>query len=248
MPDRLPSSGRSSKATGLLLVACWAVILGVVVGVGWLLIHPLEGSVGEVDDDVARWFAHERTDRLNDLANAGTFFGDTIVELVVAPVVAMGVWIWQRSVVPALFLALVTCGVGGIYYVAVNVTPANARRSRSSTPVSPRPTAPVGPRRHGHCVVRRHRRPDVDHARAARWWVTPLLLVPLVVAVARLYQGAHHLSDVLVSLVFASVWLGTVAAAPPAGSLEAVADGTVRWRHDRGIQHLVHRPATRPVR
>ena len=50
------------------------------------------------------------------------------------------------------------------------------------------------------------------YARVARWWVTPLLLVPLVVAVARLYQGAHHLSDVLISLVFASAWLCTVAA------------------------------------
>ena len=35
-------------------------------------------------------FADGRTDRLNDLANAGTFLGDTIVELVLAPVIAFG--------------------------------------------------------------------------------------------------------------------------------------------------------------
>ncbi len=209
----LPSSGRSQKATAVLLVACWAVLLGVVAGVGWLLINPLEGSVGEVDDDVALWFADERTDRLNDLANAGTFLGDTIVELVLAPVIAVGVWIWQRSVVPALFLALVTCGIGGIYYVAVNVDP----RQRPPVeildpgldPTHSFPSGHVGTAiaLYGGIVVL-----TWTYARAARWWVTPLLLLPLVVAVARFYQGAHHLSDVLVSLVFASVWLGTVAA------------------------------------
>ena len=213
MPDRLPSYGRSRKATGVLLVTCWGVLLGVVVGVGWLLNHPLEGSVGEVDDDLALWFADERTGRLNDLANAGTFFGDTIVELVVAPVVAVGVWIWQRSVVPALFLALVTCGIGGIYYVAVNVDPRQRPPVEILDPgLSPTHSFPSGHvgtaiALYGGIVVL-----TWTYARAARWWVTPLLVLPLVVLVARLYQGAHHLSDVLTSLVFASVWLGTVAA------------------------------------
>jgi undecaprenyl-diphosphatase len=44
-------------------------------------------------------------------------------------------------------------------------------------------------------------------ARRGRWWVAPLLLVPPLVAVARLYEGAHHLSDVLTSLLYASAWL-----------------------------------------
>ena len=213
LPGGSAASGRSRTATAVVLVVCWAVILGVVAGVGWLLIHPLEGSVGEVDDDVARWFADERTDRLNDLANAGTFLGDTIVELVLAPVIALGVWIWQRSVVPALFLGLVTCGIGGIYYVVVNVDPRQRPPVEILDPgLSPTHSFPSGHvgtaiALYGGIVVL-----TWTYARAARWWVTPLLLVPLVVAVARLYQGAHHLSDVLVSLAFASVWLGTVAA------------------------------------
>ena len=34
-----------------------------------------------------------------------------------------------------------------------------------------------------------------------------LVAVPLLVGLARLYLGAHHLSDVITSLVFMSVWL-----------------------------------------
>ena len=45
---------------------------------------------------------------------------------------------------------------------------------------------------------------------AVRWWVTPLLVLPLVTLVARLYMGAHHLTDVLTSLLYASAWLATL--------------------------------------
>ena len=213
LPDRSTSSGRSATATAVLLVASWAVIVGVVVGVGWLLIHPLEGSVGEVDDDFAIWLAEQRTDELNDIANAGTFLGDTIVELVLAPIIAVGVWIWQRSVVPALFLALVACGMGGIYYITVNVDPRQRPPVEYLDPgLSPTHSYPSG---HVGTSIALYGGTFVlawTYARAARWWASPLLLVPLVVLVSRLYQGVHHISDVLVSLAYGSVWLGTVAA------------------------------------
>ena len=40
-----------------------------------------------------------------------------------------------------------------------------------------------------------------------RWASCLLALLPLVVAVSRLYQGAHHLTDVSTSLVAATAWL-----------------------------------------
>ena len=45
------------------------------------------------------------------------------------------------------------------------------------------------------------------YARASRRWVWLLLVLPVFVLLARLYQGAHHLTDVLTSVVYASVWL-----------------------------------------
>lgn len=47
-------------------------------------------------------------------------------------------------------------------------------------------------------------------APGSRRWVWPLALVPLVVAGCRLYQGAHHVSDVVVSLVVVGTWLWLV--------------------------------------
>ena len=49
------------------------------------------------------------------------------------------------------------------------------------------------------------------YARSATRWVGLVLLLPAFVLLARLYQGAHHLTDVLTSVAYASVWLLVVA-------------------------------------
>jgi undecaprenyl-diphosphatase len=52
-------------------------------------------------------------------------------------------------------------------------------------------------------VLRRH------HRRV----LTPLLVVPAVlIALSRVYLGVHHPTDVMVSLLFMSAWLGRCAA------------------------------------
>ena len=48
--------------------------------------------------------------------------------------------------------------------------------------------------------------------RAVRWIALVLLLLPLWTLLSRLYLGAHHLTDALTSVVYASVWLLLVAA------------------------------------
>ena len=45
----------------------------------------------------------------------------------------------------------------------------------------------------------------------SRPWVWILFLAPVVVAPSRLYEGAHHPTDVLTSLVFAPIWVTVVA-------------------------------------
>ncbi len=42
-------------------------------------------------------------------------------------------------------------------------------------------------------------------------WVHVLLVVPVVTMLSRVYQGAHHVSDVLAGLLTAVVWLAVVA-------------------------------------
>lgn len=193
------------------MITVWLVILGVVLGVGWLLTHPLKSSVGVTDNDIARWFADQRTASLNDLADVGTFFGETIAELVIAPIVAIAVSVWKRSIVPGLFVLLVTAGIGGFYYLGTQVDPRPRPPVKildpGLVPSHSFPSGHVGTSvaLYGSIVVL-----TWVFARAVAPWVTVLLLLPLFVLLSRLYQGAHHLTDVLTSLVYASVWLAAI--------------------------------------
>ena len=49
------------------------------------------------------------------------------------------------------------------------------------------------------------------YTRAARGWAILLLLLPVACLLSRLYEGAHHLSDVLTSVPYAAVWIAIVA-------------------------------------
>lgn len=203
---------RAPAVTAGLLVAAWAAIVVSVVGLGWLITHPWSGPVDTFDNRIARWFAAERTPKLSDLAEVGTFFGETVVSLVLSPIIAIGLWIWRRSVIPALFVVLVVSGVGGIYYVATQLDP----RQRPPVKILDAGLVPDHSFPSGHVGTAAALFGLIvvlvwTYAHAARWWASILLVLPSAVLVARLYQGAHHLTDVLTSLVYTTVWVATVA-------------------------------------
>lgn len=148
---------------------------------------------------------------LSDLATVAAFVGSTLTGQVALVMVAVGFSLWQRSVLPALFVALVEAGLLGIYLVATHLVP------RPRPPVKILDTGLV----HDHSFPSGHVATATaiygsivvltwTYRRAARWWTTALLVLPLCVLSARLYQGAHHLTDVLTSLVYATLWLSTV--------------------------------------
>ena len=49
----------------------------------------------------------------------------------------------------------------------------------------------------------------IGHARG--WWrylfLIPAIVMPVMIAVARMYRGEHHPTDILASLLFAGLWL-----------------------------------------
>jgi undecaprenyl-diphosphatase len=45
-----------------------------------------------------------------------------------------------------------------------------------------------------------------------RPWIWLLALVPVIVALSRLYEGAHHVTDVLTSMCYATAWLAVATA------------------------------------
>ncbi|CUR60237.1 putative Phosphoesterase, PA-phosphatase related protein [metagenome] len=193
------------------LLGWWVALLALVVGWGLLLTHPLSGSLGRMDDDLARWFADRRTPTLDDLADVGTLLGDTLIGILSAVALAIGFSVWRRSWRPAVFVVTVGLGVYATYLIAVSLVP----RQRPPVKILDPGLVPDHSFPSGHvgtsimlwgCIVVL----TWTYAGTARRWVTPLAVLPLVVMISRLYQGAHHLTDVLTSLVFATVWLAIV--------------------------------------
>jgi membrane-associated phospholipid phosphatase len=125
-----------------------------------------------------------------------------------------------------VFLALVTAGVGGIYFVAGHVDPRQRPPVRildpGLVPDHSFPSGHVGTATavYGAIVVL-----SWAYARRSRSWVWGLLVLPVLVLLARLYQGAHHLTDVLATVVYASVWVLVLARLLLTGVADRVSSG-----------------------
>ena len=209
--DSRPDS-RGSAAAALTLAGTWVLVLAVVVAWGWLLTHALKGSVDPWDNDISRWFAGQRSGVLDPVADFGTMLGETPIGVAVAAV-AGGAWaVWRRTWRPILFVAVLEAGIGALYFVTTHVV------SRQRPPVKildaglvPDHSFPSG---HVATAVVAYGAIVVliaVYAEAARGWASVVLVLPALVLLARLYQGAHHLTDVLTSVVYASVWVLVVA-------------------------------------
>ena len=206
-----PGAGRAA----LVIVGTWVLVLAAVVAFGWLITHPLRSAVLPWDNGISRWFADRRTGALNEPADIGTLLGETVVGVGVAVLTALVFSIWRRSWRPAVFLALAEAGIGGFYVVATHLD----TRQRPPVKILDPGLVPDHSFPSGHTAtavvayVGIVVLAAVYASPAVRRWACLLLLLPVLVLLARLYQGAHHLTDVLTSLVYASAWLLVLARA-----------------------------------
>jgi membrane-associated phospholipid phosphatase len=202
----------------LLAISVYAGLALLVVGWGWLLTRPLESTVDPADDDISRWIAGERSSWLDPVAGAGTLLADTAVGLAVGAAVAVVAGLAMRSFLPAVLLVLADFGNAGIYWVAAQANPRDRPPVRildpGLVPTHSFPSGHVGTAIavYGGAAVLlavwlRRRGRSGGPAGAV---VVLLAAVPLLVAASRLYEGAHHLTDVVTSLVFGTVWLVAV--------------------------------------
>jgi len=219
----------------LLAVATYVVLALVVVGWGWLLTHPLQGSVEGADDDVSRWFAGQRTSWLDPVSDLGTLLGETPVGLAIGAVIAVVAGLALRSVAAAALVVLADVGDGGIYWLGSHADPRDRPPVRILDPgLVPDHSFPSG---HVGTAVAVYGSAAVLLALwlrsrgrmggAGRVAVVLLACLPLFVALSRIYQGAHHLTDVGTTLVYGTIWLAVLATA-------------LRPRNAR-----IHRPVTR---
>ncbi len=210
--DATEDHERGWGARTVLVVLAWAILCGLVVGWGWLLTHPLEKTIDPTDDDVARWFADRRDSTLTDAANAGTLLGETIVGASTFAVICLLVAAVRRTWRPLIFVAVVEAGLGGFYFFGTELIP----RDRPPVKLLDAGLVPDASYPSGHVATALVCWAGAvvliwTYFRAARWVALLLLLLPLGTLLSRLYLGAHHLTDALTSVVYASIWLLVVA-------------------------------------
>ncbi len=206
-----PPTDRSLGRTAVVLVVTLAVLAAVLVMVGWLITHPLKSTMAH-ENAVNRWFVDQRTSGLTDLGNIGTFIGQTLTGAVALVVLGVVFAVWKRTWWPLIFVGVLDAGLG-LFYLA-------------GTTLDPRKRPPVHILQSG--LVPDHSFPSghtgtatgIAFALAALLWaytrvpaalLVVLVAIPVWTMLARLYVGAHHVSDVLTEFVLVSVWIWTCA-------------------------------------
>jgi undecaprenyl-diphosphatase len=184
----------------------WLVMASVLVGLGLLLVAELlpEG-VGAWDRSIATWFVAQRTDALNSATAFGSMLGSTFVVIGIAIVVGIVLAFGRHWLAIGFLAAGLLIEVGSFVAAAFAVN-----RPRPAVPqldVAP-PTSSF-PSGHTAAALVMYvslaiivwTLTDSRVWRGLFW--TLAVLVPIFVALSRLYRGMHHATDVLGSVVLA---------------------------------------------
>jgi membrane-associated phospholipid phosphatase len=202
-----PPTARSLGRTLVVLVVSVVMICAVEVGIGWLITHPLKSTMTH-ENSVNRWFADQRTSGLTHLADLGTLVGETLTGLVALAVLGVVCALWQRSWWPVVFVLALDAGLGLFYLASTTLDPRNRPPVRIlQSGLVPDHSFPSGHTGTATAIAGAAAALLWAYTRIARRRLMVLAVIPVWTMLARLYEGAHHLSDVLIAFVVTLVWL-----------------------------------------
>jgi undecaprenyl-diphosphatase len=219
--DRARKYGRI--AAGVLVI--WVLIVGALTGIGKLIMITHNGNGNLLGDHaIPHWFAAQRTPTLNDWSLIASNLGATQDILIVSVVTCVVFLAVTRRWRPVIFVAVVMLGELGAFLTIAAVV----KRPRPDVPHldSNLPTSafPSGHVAATTCLYVGVAILVIGFARG--WWrylfLIPAIVMPALIAVARMYRGEHHPTDVLGSLLFAGLWLtaATMLIKPAEGGLD----------------------------
>ena len=212
-------------------IVAFAVLAGVVVGLGLLLTHVLSpAGGGRVDAAVSRWFVTVRTPTWDTVTSIGSDLGSTGVVIGVAVVAAIVLAIgrhWRQIGFLACALTL-EFTVFLLSTLLVDRTRPLVPRLDVTPPTSSYPsghTAAAIVLYVGLAIVIW----SLVRSTAIRTivWIIAVA-IPIFVGISRLYRGMHHLTDVLASVLLGcGALLFAVLATRSAVAVSEERDGTV---------------------
>jgi membrane-associated phospholipid phosphatase len=180
----------------------YAVLVMVGLGLGWLFTKPMSASrLGRIDTNVLAWLEANRTPFFDSVTRAADSFADTIHVIVAIIVLATAfVWAWRRwreSLVLVFGMTL-----EALVFLTISLTVGRDRPPVEQMDISP-PTASFPSGHTGAAftlygilaliVLWNTRRPLPRFLAVAA-----AVIIPVSVALARVYRGMHYLGDVVV--------------------------------------------------
>ncbi len=204
--ERARTNGRIAAG----VVVTWVLILGALTGIGKLIMitHNANGNLLG-DRTIPHWFYEQRTATLNHWSLIASNLGATQDILIVSVAACAAFIAFTRHWRPVIFLAVVMFGELGAFLTIASIV----QRPRPNVPHldSNLPTSafPSGHMAATTCLYVAVAILVIGHARG--WWrylfLIPAIVMPLLIATARMYRGEHHPTDILASVLFAALWL-----------------------------------------
>ena len=211
-PDAAGQNGRARKygriAAGVAVA--WVLILGALTGIGKLIMITHNGNGNLLGDHtIPHWLAAHRTPALNHWSLIGSNLGATQDILIVGVVTCVVFLAAARRWRPVIFVAVTMAGELAAFLTVAGMV----KRPRPDVPHldSNLPTSafPSGHMAATTCLYVAIAILVIGHTHG--WWrylfLIPAVVMPVMIAVARMYRGEHHPTDILASLLFAALWL-----------------------------------------
>ena len=204
--DRARTYGRTAAG----VVVAWVLIAGAITGIGKLIMNSGNGNGNLLGDHtIAHWFAAQRTSTLTHWSLIASNLGatqDILIVSVVACVVFIAV---TRHWRPVIFLAVVMLGELAAFLVIAAIVKRPRPDVLNLDSHLPTSAFPSGHMAATTCLYVGIAILVIGHARG--WWrylfLIPAIVMPVLIALARMYRGEHHLTDILASVLFAALWL-----------------------------------------
>jgi undecaprenyl-diphosphatase len=212
-PEHQPPASPWLRASWLLVGG--VVVQAVLLGVGWLITQVAPGTPAEGGDlGVVRWLAAHRTAGLDVVSAWAADLGATIPVLVLGLVAATLALAALRRWWPVVLLAVGLVGELALFLTtAVTIDRPRPPVSHLDASLPPTSSFPSGHTGAAICLYGGVALIIFVSTRSRWRWLAVAVASALVIAIAlaRLYRGAHFLTDVLGSVLFAVPWLLLVA-------------------------------------
>ncbi|MEV6350661.1 phosphatase PAP2 family protein [Actinoplanes sp. NPDC051851] len=192
-------------AKGAEILVGWVLVFGMLYGVGYVVTRWTPGW----DERFDQWLQTFRTPDLDELSRLWSKAGDThailFVSLIFCPL-AIAAWRRWR---PVLFLALAMFGELTLFLTSAAAVDRPRPLTDQMDGRMPTSSFPSGHIAATICLWTAIALISMPRIRSAWRWVFPVLavLMPIGVALSRMYRGMHHPTDVLGAVLLSAGWL-----------------------------------------